>query len=87
MFKALVVALAISAPPSIPLSEIGSGKILGKGDCVWRGERSTCFYVIHNNAPYALVTQKQFETLQLRYIVTLRNGKAVELWSHDSKET
>lgn len=87
MLRILAVALTIVTPPSIPLTHIADGKVVGSSDCVWRGERSTCFYILHKEKPYALVTQKQMDTLQLRYIVTIRNGKPVELWSHDSKET
>ena len=87
MFATLLVSLAISAPPSIPLKEIADGKVVGTSECLWRKERSVCFYVIHNDKPYALVTQKQFDTLQLRYIVTMRDGKPFEMWSYNSKET
>lgn len=83
----LLVALTLSLPPSIPLSHIAEGKVKAVGECLWRKERSTCFYLEHQGSPYILVHQKQADTLQLRYILTYRDGKFVEAWSHDSKET
>ena len=77
----LLVALAL--PPTFIVDDLYNATVRGKKPCLWRGERLTCIVATHNHRPYSIVTK---EDGTVRYILTIRDGRIVELWSHDSKE-
>jgi len=77
----LLVALAI--PPTFIVDDLYNATVRGKRPCLWRGERLTCIVATHKTGVYSIVTQADGT---VRYILTIRGGKIVEVWSHDSKE-
>lgn len=83
---ALLTSLLLAAlpvPPQFVLDAIDGATIYAKKECLWRGERSTCLAVTHKDVPYSLVLNS---SSQLRYILTIRNGKIVEVWAYHNKE-
>lgn len=77
----LLVALAL--PPTFIVDDLYNATVRGKKPCLWRGERLTCILATHQKRPYSIVTQADGT---VRYILTIRDGRIVEVWSHDAKE-
>lgn len=75
---------ALPVPPQFVLDAIDGATVYAKRECIWRGERSTCLAVTHKDVPYSLVLNSSSE---LRYILTIRDGKIVEVWAYNSKVT
>ena len=81
----LLIALTLLIPP--PLQDIVTGTTHKTVNCLYRGNRSVCTYIEKDKTPYLLVSRKDEDNLHLLYVVTIRDGKPLEIWSFNQRET
>lgn len=79
----ITLLIALAMPPTFIVDDIESATVRGKKPCLWRGERLTCIVATHKTSVYSIATR---EDGSVRYILTIRGGRIVEVWTHDSKE-
>lgn len=79
----LIVAFTLLLPP--PVDFLTQGVIHKGVTCLYRGEQRYCLFIEHDKKPYMCVTDKNGDILNLRYVVTIKDRKPLEIWSHDQR--
>lgn len=82
----LIVAFSLLLPSVPMVQHIFQGTVHKGVNCRYRGDPAFCLFIEQDKKPYMFVTRKDGETLTLRYVVTLKDGKPLEVWSHDQRE-